>query len=298
MAKKKRVYASFVETSDYNMFENTLTNYSKVISINNKAIEIAGVSSTEEHISGVFVSTLQKADIAPQHEPGVANDYSEIKIDDNKGLAYPNAFIYIKDLRVLLWEVNSAGISESRLKKFFQEIYSKKTIKSISCDFLPILNMDSYNRIMKMTRIASIKMSIANPNNVLSRKAPLSWFMGIAKNIGQKTGASKKITIRLDADSDDTLNPKDIKEIIAESASLNKENTSFTSINCQVKGEFLSDDKSMIEETVNLVIDRVTDYFELDNTENSDIWIFERKQAMFNIAKNLYPKLQKILNED
>lgn len=169
---KHTVYASQVTCNDSNLFEHILCNTTPTL-FRKKVVEISHVDDTEQTIIGMFVTTL-KTDLPPQHQPGDETDYSAIPIPDGKGLAYPNVFLYDKQRKIMLWEVNSLGMSDKKLEQFFAK-YDTDHDTNLDCHFIPVTTIDFLERLQRFRIIGSVELTIADPLQLFQRADKASF---------------------------------------------------------------------------------------------------------------------------
>jgi len=297
---EKRTFVSRVIMSDGYSFEDCLLNFKGYVPFNSKDIELSFVEDHLHYITGCFVAT-QKKGIAPQHKPGVENDYSAIPLGPGKGLAYPNMFLYIKELQVLIWEVNRYGVVESSMSNYFETIATQKTLAGFHCSIFPLLNLNASKRIKNMLRIDSVELQIANPVAYLNQNAAQGALSSVGKLVNE-TNATKSIGITLKAEpsSGGSLTKSGISSLLGFFASdTPKTVKGRTHDRFIVKGVKNIEDSIVVEETINLVFDRMVGYFKLKNqTIQSDLQIPKRKEGIELVYMKLHSSLKELLSED
>ena len=192
----KIVYCYLVSTVEGCDFANVLLNPQchEPISLDKKEIEIKYV---QEHsgqiISGIFVAT-KKGGVPPEHVPG-EEDFSAIRLKEGAGLAYPNAFLYIKKNRVLLLEYNKAGVTSRNICEYFEEVEKKEDVEEINLGLEILLTADAYERIAKMDVIEKFEIQIANPTNLIREQYTESATIKDFGKIAPDLNATKSLSM-------------------------------------------------------------------------------------------------------
>lgn len=151
MRQIKKVLCSVVLTEGNRLFEEILLDESLryVLPYKNKSIELSHVVDEGEIITGMFVATQTK-DIAPIHTPGDEDDYSAVSLEEGKGFAYPNIFLYSKNTKVLCWEVNRSGLLESGMEYYFNSISEVYSGNSYHVSIVPLMNLEASQRLNRL----------------------------------------------------------------------------------------------------------------------------------------------------
>lgn len=270
---KRTVLAAQVNADSYDEFVEALMNSSLTIRLGAKVVEISHTEEDRDLIKGIFVST-QKADLPPQHAPGDDDDYSAIPIEEGKGLAYPNVFLYDKTRRILLWEVNSQGMDIKRFSKYFTE-YDKENDTNIHAEFLPVTTTDFMERVSRLERISDLDIKIADPLQIVERS---ETALGSIPQLVEESNATKSVGIKLQAAKGHTLSINSIKQWLGDIFHMNNEENA--KIQCKTKGLFYDDEGNLEETTIDLLIDRFRTSFDLPKNENATLQEAERKRGI------------------
>lgn len=271
---RKRVYASTVVSSDYDTFESIIAGDVSVLRLNGKSIEISHVHQNDNVISGLFVST-QMVNLAPQHEPGIEADYSAIEIEDGKGLAYPNAFLYDRTRHILFWEVNTQGMNEKKFEIFFNQC-DKLNGTNMQCHFYPVVTTDFLERINRLERINSFSLKVGDPIQILNREDASFADM---RNLATSAEATGTIEVKVKASAGHTLSIEFIRSQVQSAIRLNRDNGN-ANINCQTSGFYYDEDDNLESAKIDMLIDKFCTYYELDRVDNASIQAEARKNGL------------------
>ncbi len=270
---KRSVLAAQIQTDSHEEFVNVLSNFSTPIKIGTKFVEISHRNLCGDIILGIFVST-QKADLPPQHMPGNDDDYSAIPIEEGKGLAYPNVFLYDQTKRLFLWEVNTQGMDIKRFAKYFA-IYDKENETNINAEFLPVTTIDFMERVSQLERISTVDIKVADPQKIVERS---QTSLSAIQKLAEETNATKSVGIKLQATRGHSLSLAGIKQWLEEIFHLNNDENA--KIQCKTKGEFYNEDGNLEETTIDLLIDRFRTSFELPKNVEASLQEEKRKQGI------------------
>ncbi len=261
----------------------------KVIVYNDKKVEVSHITDEGGFILGMFVTT-QVTDIPPGHLPGNEKDYSIVDLGEGRGLAYPNVFLYDKSRHVILWEVNRTGVTEHAMQTFFNDIlnreidYSEHKIR-----FSPLLSTDAYNRVSDMVKIDEVEFQIVNPQEYLLRENTDSSLAGIA-NLVNDFAATKSIKITIQADEDKTVNKANLLSVVKFIQGILWTPKGRMRNKIVVKGLKSDDEGRSVEDTINVLLDRMTSYFDIkEYKRNTDLQVTDRKRGI----KEAYSKIKK-----
>lgn len=269
---RKRVYASTVVSLDFDTFESVIAGNIPVLHYGGKSIEISHVHQDDHVISGLFVST-QMVNLAPQHQPGNEADYSAIEIEEGKGLAYPNAFLYDKTRRILLWEVNTSGMNEKKFETYFNEC-DKLNGTHMQCHFYPVVTTDFLERINRLERINSFYLKVGDPIQILNREDASFADM---RNLARASEATGTIEVKIKASAGHTLSIEFIRSQVQSAVRLNNDNAN---INCQTSGFYYDEDNNLESTKIDMLIDKFVTYYELDRVDNASIQADARKNGL------------------
>lgn len=177
-----------------------------------KDLEISHIKDHGKYITGMFVAT-QKTDIPPIHKPGEDEDYSAVELEDGKGFAFPNVFLYCKDNKVLCYEVNRVGFSEKIITFFFNMYSEIKCDSDFSYNMGLVLNLDPVKRTNKLVKIDEVEIQIATPLNYIESQAGKNGTFSEIANISKNLNATKGIYLKIMA-TDEKGNRIDKKEVV------------------------------------------------------------------------------------
>ena len=282
---RKRVYASTVVSFDFDTFESIIAGNIPVLRISGKSVEISHVHQDDNVISGLFVST-QMVNLAPQHEPGIEADYSAIEIEDGKGLAYPNAFLYDRTRHILFWEVNTQGMNEKKFETFFKEC-DKLNNTNMQCHFYPVVTTDFLERINRLERINSFSLKVGDPLQILNREDASFADM---RNLATSAEATGTIEVKVKASAGHTLSIEFIRSQVQSALRLNRDNAN-ANINCQTSGFYYDEDDNLESTKIDMLIDKFVTYYELDRLDNASIQADARKNGLQQAHRYFLRKL-------
>ena len=284
MLQSRKVFCSTVDFQGAPNFESVLLSPNLrqyVLSYRNKQIELSHVVDEGDIITCLFVATQTK-DIAPIHLPGDEEDYSAVPIENGKGFAYPNVILYIKSLKVLLWEVNRNGLLESGIEYYFNTISELHLNSSFQVSLAPIMNLDASTRLNRLLEMDSIELQIAKPLTYLREVAGREGAMADISNVVNHINATQSITIKLVADKTgiNKLNPVGIRNIVRDFLRLPDIDHGRVKNKLVIVGKS-GDEENIIEETINFVADRFEKSFRITRLEIAPhIQVDERKEGI------------------
>lgn len=284
MLQSRKVFSSLVDFQGTPNFESVLLSPNLrqyVLPYKNKQVELSHVTDEGDYITGIFVATQTK-DIAPIHLPGDEEDYSAVPIENGKGFAYPNVILYIKSLKVLLWEVNRNGLLESGIEYYFNTISELRFNASFQVSIAPIMNLDASTRLNRLLEMDSIELQIAQPLSFLREVAGREGAMADISNVVNHTNATQSVTIKLVADKTgiNKLNPVGIRNIVRDFLRLPHIDHGRTKDKLVIVGKS-GDEENIVEETINFVTDRLEKNFKITRLEIAPhIQVNERKEGI------------------
>lgn len=284
MLQSRKVFSSLVDFQGTPNFESVLLSPNLrqyVLPYKNKQIELSHVTDEGDYITGLFVATQTK-DIAPIHLPGDEEDYSAVPIENGKGFAYPNVILYIKSLKVLLWEVNRNGLLESGIEYYFNTFSELRFNASFQVSLAPIMNLDASTRLNRLLEMDSIELQIAQPLSFLREVAGQEGAMADISNVVNHTNATQSVTIKLVADKTNInkLNPVGILNIVRDFLRLPHIEHGRVKNKLVIVGKS-GDEENIVEETINFVADRLEKNFKITRLEIAPhIQVNERKEGI------------------
>lgn len=135
-----------------------------------KHISLLKLSDKGDYVFGI-VSTSKVKNVPPGHD-WVKGSFRSLDLDRTEGLAYANAFIYDKRLRLLMYEYNRSGCYINTFMEYIRLIcrdldgmHGINPVPSI------LLTPDAYERIMRFRDIKSINIKVAAPQGIIDRAA-------------------------------------------------------------------------------------------------------------------------------
>ncbi|OAV63603.1 hypothetical protein Barb6XT_03105 [Bacteroidales bacterium Barb6XT] len=264
-----------------------------------KTVEVSHIEEKGDIITGILVST-QKNGIAPAHTPGDEEDYSAIPLKDGQGLAYPSVILYSKSTKVLLWEYNKSSLLEAGMSRFFQESAEYTAILPDTNIFLcPVLKTDAYERVKNLIQANEFEFQIASPTALLRADAKNNGSLGSIATVAGVFNASQSIKLTIKASKKESrgVNIKAILDTVnwLNSGTQIEEGRVKNSI--VVKGLKVGDDElTLIEETINVVTDRLLEYFDLEQPViASSLQVKDRKDGILKVYHTLYTDIKNII---
>ena len=284
MLQSRKVFCSTVDFRGAPNFESVLLSPNLrqyVLSYRNKQIELSHVVDEGDIITGLFVATQTK-DIAPIHLPGDEDDYSAVPIENGKGFAFPNVVLYIKSLKVLLWEVNRNGLLESGIEYYFNTVSGLRINNTYQVSLAQVMNLDASIRLSRLLEMDSIEFQIAQPLTFLREEAGREGAMSDISKLVNQTNATQSVTIKLVADKTgiNKLNPVGVLNIVNKFLGLPHIEHGRVKNKLVIVGKS-GDEESIIEETINFVADRCEMNFRIERLEIAPhLQVNERKEGI------------------
>jgi len=293
----KKVYFSKVEVIGSVSFDSILRSksYRKVIEYNEKLVELSHIIVSENYISGMFVST-QDAGMAPIHTPGDEEDYSAVLVPSGKGFAFPNGFIYIRELNVMIWEVNRLGLTELGMSNYFDTV-AGLILADVKVNFLPIMNFDASARVSNLQEINKIELQIAEPTNILKRTAQDGFFSSIT-DLANSSNATKSMAITITAEESGKfkLNKKSVMDLVSNFLPIKTYEHGRVKNKLIVSGKMRNEFGTVVEEIINIVLNRFEDKFNLEKLRLAPhLQISERKEGLTLVATTRFDQIKNLI---
>ncbi len=262
-----------------------------------KTIEASHIEDCGTYITGLFVAT-QKRDIPPAHTPGDDNDYVAVDLGDGRGLAFPSVFIFDKEHKVLLYEVNFFGANESGIEQYFKDMSESLTsdVASSTAPFkvrlLPVMKTNIQGRIDNLWRIKKVEMQVAKPQLVRRQIIEENGLMSDAIEIAENINAQKGINITLYGSNDGiggSIFKRKINELYRDFTRIPHSNEGRFKNKLIIIGEYQDEEARVIEDTINVMLDRLMGYFRIEVEPISrHIYVTNRKTGIKNVYNSLY----------
>lgn len=262
-----------------------------------KDLEVSHVKDNGNHITGMFVAT-QHTDIPPVHEPGKDDDYSAVELEDGKGFAYPNVFLYDKSNKVLCYEVNKYGFSEKVMDYFFNTFSAIKHNNEFKFDMGLVLNIDPIQRTKGLTRINEVEIQIANPLTFIESDIAKNGSFKQFAELSKEANATKSITVSVSASDDKTerLSKKAIIAYIKSFMKLPHTSTSRTKDRMRIKGEVLNEDDEVVTDIINVMMNTLEGSFKLTRKKLADgLQIDERVSGIETVYNNFKSDIESLI---
>ncbi len=161
------------------------------------------------------------------------------------------------------------------------------------------MNFDSTARVKNLIEINRIELKIAEPTNILKRNAEDGFFSQIAK-LANSSNATKSIAITLSANEQqkEKLDKKSVIETLAGFLPIHKlsREQGNTKDKLIVVGKTQNEYGTIIEETINIVLNRFEDKFNLEKLRIAPhLQIVERKEGLTLIAVRRFSAIKKLI---
>jgi hypothetical protein len=298
----KKVYCYDVRIPDNYDFSVILQNadFRRPVEIGLKKIEIFNVERDERRrlISGIFVCT-QTRNLPPAHTPG-EEDYSAVPLENGQGLAYPNAFLYCEQTRVLLIEYNRYGATVGNLITFFNYNARQSNLMDWDIGISIILAQDAYTRAENITSIKELTVQVATPQRLIVNHDYSHGTLEDIALLGRDLNGTKSITVTIKGDfNNGGLLRRRILDIIK---SLNLIGQKLPNAKGSTKnslcitGSVNTDDGGSREEVINLFVDKLIGYFELEDLQiHPNLQPINRRNGIYAAYDNLRDQLYALM---
>lgn len=284
-------------------FEELLLNKlnQTAIKFDGKDIEVKYVEvNKDDTITGTVVVT-KKDGIPPKHTVNT-DDYSEVELEKNQGLAYPSVFLYSKKYKILLFEFNMFGASIKQMAEYFETKYSGKNgYPLFNVDFQSILTLDTYQKIRNFDAIKKVKFKVANPTKVIQDEigvnGPLKGFAEIANDLH----TTKSMEIILTADIDQGgINKSGVVNLLDNILKI-KQFFAMKKDTYKIKVEGATNSTTnpghIVTDEIDLFLNRLFGTFMIDvPAVHSGVQHLERKRGISEVFKNKTKELDQILS--
>lgn len=296
--KKIETLQVILLSDDDFLFEELLINEDVVereFKIKGKYVSLRILEKKPKYIIGL-VETSRRNNIPPKKD-GKKKQIGKLGLTQDEGLAYANVFIYEKERRILMYEVNKNGCY---LDHFIEYIYKccesdDSDYKNFSIEINPVLKTGSYDTVMNMTMHKSFEFRIANPTAVLEAYKHKNDSISQACEQAQKIHSDKaivkyEVSVKGNAKYETTgLAHQPLKRTVDRLLNLLRTPVGANIEKIEVGGyEQDSDDNRAT--FIDFVTDRYLKFIELDEPrENSDLLENQRKEKI----KTLYNKCGK-----
>lgn len=264
-----------------------------------RTIELKYLEDKKKYLVGLMVTTKQEG-IPPKHK--ISNDnYSALDLDQDEGLAYANVFLYDKETKILLYEFNKNGVY---LKKFcdYVRMFTNNTDEFglINISPEPLLNIEAYNRMLKMSYYKSIEIQIAQPEELISDFKTKNDSLKNVLELGKEIN-SNYLTVKLDVKQrrKEGLFNNVVQRITNKLMSLGTKTDEEDNIKkIEITGyEPDPDDPNDKQKSiVDLVLDRYKTTINIEEKRIlKDIQVSDRKEAIMDLYKKSVPEFKKIV---
>lgn len=297
----KKVFCYDVSIPDGYRFTDVLMNpeYWVPVDLGVKKVEMFSVQwdAARRTVSGLFVCTQLK-DIPPAHIPG-DEDFSAVPLENGQGLAYPNAFLYCEQTKVLLLEYNKYGVGTKNILDFFGGNSHRLHHLDWDMGLELILTLDAYQRAERMVTIKEVKVQIATPQNLVRHDTYENGSIEDIARLASELGASRSISMTIKGDYENggikknkILRFMDFFNIVGQ----HFENTPWNLKNSLEVIGTVNTDEGEVEDHINFFLDRLVGYFELeDQRVHAHLQPITRKSGMEEVYLQLAGSLRQIM---
>jgi len=303
----KKVFCYNVRLADGYEFSDVLKDkrFHNPVNLGLKTIEIGhlSVDAGKRLIYGIFVATQTK-DVPPAHKPG-EDDYSAIPLESGEGLAYPNAFLYCEQTKVLFMEYNRYGVTPNFLYEFFGANAQRENLLDWEMGIEIVLNRDAYERASKLTSIKEFVIQVASPEQLLFEESKSKGAISEVVQFASEYNATKAITITLKGNyNDGGITQNKILSLIKKLQSIGQKTdtasgrmkNSIVVVGKTRLGEENNLEGQEIEDTINLFLDKVEGYFELENIRlHTNLQPTARKTGMYDVYYALIGTIRSLI---
>ena len=274
-------------------------NHFKPITIDNKKIEVKYVKNhTDSTVSGIFITT--KIDgIPPEHVPG-EEDFSAITLKEGAGLAYPNAFLYSKSNNVLLIELNRMGVTPKNICEYFSSIEIEEDVPEIDLGLNILLSADAFDRIKNMDSILKLEIQVAKPTQIIRDGYADSATVKEVGKLSSALNATKSSYMVFQGElQNGGIRKQSVIDVLKDFAGFGKKITGTPMSNkFVVTGKKSSEDglANIIDETIDLFVDRIKGEFKLDEPRLLDsVQEHDRIKGMKAVYRTVLKDIRKVL---
>jgi hypothetical protein len=298
----KKVYCYDVRVPDNYDFSQVLQNpdFHRPVEIGLKKIEIFNVNrdATKRLVSGIFVCTQTK-NLPPAHKPG-DEDYSAVPLENGQGLAYPNAFLYCEQTKVLLIEYNRYGTTIGNLIGFFNHNANLLNHLDWEIGIEIILAQDAYDRASRITSIKEVTVQVATPQKLISDHTYSRGTLEDIAMLGRDLNGTKSITLSIKGNyNDGGLRKNKLLSILS---TLNQIGQKLPTATGSIKNSLLiigavdTEDGGSREEVINLFVDRLIGFFPLEDMQiHPHLQPLSRKAGMEQVYEGIKHQILEII---
>jgi len=168
---KKRVETFQVQfTTENNFSFEDLVTCNEVVGnnlkINGKEVSLKLLENNSQIIIGIL-ETSRTHNIPPKKNK-TKRIIEKLGLNGDEGLAYANVFLYEKQRKLLMYEVNKFGCFVDHFTLYLYRCCNKSEVyKSFDIKIHPVLKANEYERMLKMYFHKSIEIELANPTKIL-----------------------------------------------------------------------------------------------------------------------------------
>lgn len=262
-----------------------------------KDLEISHIKDHEKYITGIFVAT-QKTDIPPIHKPGEEDDYSAVELEDGKGFAFPNVFLFCKSNGVLCYEVNRLGFSEKTITYFFNTYSEIKCDSDFRYNMGLILNLDPIKRTNELIKVNEIEIQIATPLNYIESQVGKDGAFGDIASISKNLNATKGISIKIMATDEkkERINKNEVIKLLKKFVSLPHSSRERIQDKMIIKGVSDNEDGTSVPDIINVMLNTLEGFFYIEKYRIAkNLQIPERKDGIESVYKKFYKDIKALI---
>lgn len=146
-----------------------LSGYKKVFDKKSVEVKIWERGDNSDIVSGIVI-TEQIKDLPPKRNIETG-EFSSLGLQENERLAYGNAFLYDKNLRVLFYEVNSNGCYLDDFSILIKDEWNRRqngqSYQIIDIDFIAIPRNGGYDQYKRMYYLKEFTFKVVCPLEVM-----------------------------------------------------------------------------------------------------------------------------------
>ncbi len=282
------------------LLSDTVRDFESYVNGKNVSVRILETGKT---IIGI-VETI-RTDNVPPKKHRKKKKITSLGLEAGEGLCYGNIFLYEKNRRILLYEVNKNGSFAYHFLKCLQyccaedDSWSEKFSASLNT----ILQPDEYKRLNKINYFKTLEITLANPKAIIrelqdEKEDALSKTMNLLQELETDTFIGK-YDVKSKKRGGKGLSEWTLKEMIQRARGLlNTEGGSENIRRLVVKGYALDEDDKEILEPVDLIADRFLKEIVIDEPrENIDLLENQRRTQIKELYRKCLPDFKIILGD-
>jgi len=261
-----------------------------------KAIQLNYLEDKGDYLIGVMVTT-KKTGIPPKHNTET-DEFNPLDLKPTEGLGYANVFIYDKNLKILMYEFNKNG---TYLTAFIEYINAycngQKEFEQFSLHLDPLLNMQTYEKMLAMRFYKQLEIKIAQPTELIAEYKGTNESVKNTLKLGKESHTDYlTLILNVNGRRKEGLLDNFVTKYATQFLGIGKKNEDDLIKKFTIKGYEIDQDGENVPSTIDLITDRYRAEFKIDEPRIlQTIQVTERKGLLIELYKECKKEFKDIV---